>query len=108
GVATVPPRVDLAALRSRLREIVEPVARASGFDVEELTVARAGRRHVVRVTVDSDGGVSHDALGDLSREISAGLDEAEAASSPGAKNGQAGGELIAGSYTLEVSSPGVD
>ena len=57
-----------------------------------------GRRHVVRVTVDRDGGVRLDAVAELSRDISHGLDDAESAA----------GEFIAGEYQLEVSSPGVD
>ena len=97
------PAVDLGALRTRLRSIVEPIVGRVGFDLEDLTVSRAGRRHVLRITVDTDGGVGHDELGDLSRVISAGLDAAESGG-----DGQRGGELIAGSYTLEVSSPGVD
>jgi ribosome maturation factor RimP len=94
---------DLVALRAQLRSIVEPLVNRSGFDLEDLTVSRAGRRHVVRVTVDADGGISHDELSELSRDVSAGLDAAESV-----RDGQRGGELIAGSYTLEVSSPGVD
>jgi len=89
---------DLAAHRARLRAVIEPVVNGAGLDLEELTVSRAGRRHVVRVTVDGDGGVGHDALGDVSRDISGALDAAE----------ETGGELTGGSYTLEVSSPGVD
>ncbi|HKS98629.1 MAG TPA: ribosome maturation factor RimP, partial [Rugosimonospora sp.] len=60
--------------------------------------SRAGRRHLVRVVVDGDGGVSLDMVADLSRDLSAALDAAE----------RAGGELIAGEYVLEVGSPGVD
>src|SRR4051794_26563707 len=92
------PAVDLAALRARLRTLAEPVVTAAGLDLEELTVARAGRRHVVRISVDGDDGVSHDELTEISRELSARLDEAEEAS----------GALPVDSYTLELSSPGVD
>jgi ribosome maturation factor RimP len=92
------PRSDLAARRARLREIVEPVVTASGYDLEDLTVSRAGRRSLVRVLVDGDGGISLDAVAVISRAISAALDDAE----------QIGGELLAGEYQLEVSSPGVD
>jgi ribosome maturation factor RimP len=77
---------------------VEPLVTAAGLDLEDLTVARAGRRHVVRVTVDGDGGVSHDELSDVAHEISVALDAAE----------ESGGEITADAYTLEVSSPGVD
>ncbi|TWJ23449.1 ribosome maturation factor RimP [Micromonospora endolithica] len=71
---------------------------AAGYDLEDLSVSRAGRRHVVRVIVDTDGGVNLDAVADVSRAISAALDAAE----------EAGGDLVAGEYQLEVSSPGVD
>jgi ribosome maturation factor RimP len=89
---------QLAALRTRLRALVEPVAAEAGLNLEDFTIARAGRRFVVRVTVDGENGVSHDELSEVSRDISVALDEAE----------QAGGEFVADSYTLEVSSPGVD
>lgn len=92
------PRVDLAARRARLRTVIEPVLAGSGYDLEELTVSRAGRRHVVRVIVDSDAGVTLDDVADVSRAVSAALDRAE----------ETGTELIAGEYQLEVSSPGVD
>jgi ribosome maturation factor RimP len=89
---------DLAALRSRLREIIEPVVTAAGYDVEELSVTRAGRRYLVRLTVDGDGGVSLDAVAVISRQVSRALDAAE----------EAGGEILTGEYELQVSSPGVD
>src|SRR3954471_12142773 len=92
------PAVDLTALRARLRTLAEPVVTAAGLDLEELTVARAGRRHVVRISVDGDDGVSHDELTEISRELSARLDEAE----------EAAGALPVDAYTLELSSPGVD
>jgi ribosome maturation factor RimP len=92
------PARDAGVLRGRVRSIVEPAVTAAGFDLEELSVTRAGRRHVVRVTVDADGGIGHSELSDVSREVSMRLDAAE----------ETGGELTAGAYTLEVSSPGVD
>ena len=39
--------------RARLREVIEPVVAAAGYDVEGLSVSRAGRRHLVRLTVDA-------------------------------------------------------
>ncbi|MGK5521084.1 ribosome maturation factor RimP [Micromonospora sp. URMC 107] len=92
------PRGDLAARRARLREVIEPVVTAAGYDLEELSVSRAGRRHVVRVIVDADGGIRLDAVAEVSRAVSAALDAAE----------EAGGDIVAGEYQLEVSSPGVD
>jgi ribosome maturation factor RimP len=91
-------KAGLAALRSRLAQVIEPVVAREGVDLEEITVTRMGRRYLVRVTVDTDGGVSHDELSEVSRAVSAALDEAEERS----------GEITPGPYTLEISSPGVD
>jgi ribosome maturation factor RimP len=93
-----PASGDLAAYKARLRDVIEPLAQSAGYDLEDLSVVRMGRRHVVRVTVDRDGGVGLDAVAELSRDISHGLDDAESAA----------GEFIAGEYQLEVSSPGTD
>jgi ribosome maturation factor RimP len=89
---------DLAAHKTRLREVIAPVVEAAGYDLEELSVSRAGRRHVLRIMVDGEHGVSLDAVADLSREISVALDSAE----------ETGGQFSEREYVLEVSSPGVD
>jgi ribosome maturation factor RimP len=70
------------------------VVTEAGYDLEDVTVAAAGRRSLVRVVVDADGGVDLDAVAEVSRAVSATLDEDDGA--------------LAGSYVLEVSSPGVD
>lgn len=89
---------DAGAHRERLRKVVEPVVVAAGYDLEELDVSRVGRRHLLRIAVDSDKGVDLDAVAEVSRAVSAALDEAESG----------GDELIAGEYELEVGSRGVD
>lgn len=96
--APAAPRIDLVAARARVRAVIEPVIEQAGYDLEEVNVSRAGRRHVVRVLVDTDGGINLDDVAVVSREISAALDDAE----------QRGGEVLAGEYQLEVGSPGVD
>ncbi|MER5888782.1 ribosome maturation factor RimP [Streptomyces sp. NPDC001941] len=78
----------------RLRGLVEPLAGTRGLDVEEIEVSRAGRRRMLRIVVDSDEGVELDACADLSREISAALDESDL--------------MGEDEYVLEVSSPGAD
>jgi ribosome maturation factor RimP len=78
--------------------VIEPVVAAAGFDLEDVTLSRAGRRHLLRILVDADGGVSLDDVAVVSREISAALDAAD----------EADGEVLAGEYQLEVGSPGVD
>ncbi|HEX6499475.1 MAG TPA: ribosome maturation factor RimP [Micromonosporaceae bacterium] len=92
------PRGGAGADRARLRAVIAPVVDARGFDLEDLTVSRVGRRHLVKVTVDRDEGVGSDAVATLSRDIAAAIDEAE----------RTGGEFTSGEYVLEVSSPGVD
>jgi ribosome maturation factor RimP len=94
---TAPP-IDLAAAKARVRAVIEPVVETAGYDLEEVGLSRAGRRHVVRVLVDADGGINLDGVAVVSREISAALDAAEA-------NGD---EVLPGEYQLEVGSPGVD
>ncbi|UQU66293.1 ribosome maturation factor RimP [Couchioplanes caeruleus] len=96
--APAAPRIDLVAARARVRAVIEPVVAAAGYDLEEVTISRAGRRHVVRVLVDADGGISLDDVAVVSRDISTALDAAE----------ETGGEVLAGEYQLEVGSPGVD
>jgi ribosome maturation factor RimP len=83
-----------AADAERLTTLLEPVVRALDMDLEGIKVVAAGRRRLVRIVVDADGGVSLDDIALASRELSAKLDKAEAM-----------GEQP---YTLEVSSPGVD
>jgi len=63
-------------------------------DLEDLTLTSVGRREVVRVVVDRDGGVDLDLIAELSTQIAAQLDE--------------DASLFPGAYVLEVTSPGVD
>lgn len=83
---------------ARLRAVLEPVVTAAGADLDDLHVGRAGRRSLVRVLVDRDGGVTLDEVAELSRLVSSALDAL----------GDAEPEVLGGSYLLEVSSPGID
>jgi ribosome maturation factor RimP len=78
----------------RLRGLLEPLVSAAGLDLEEIDVSPAGRRRMLRITVDSDEGATLDACAELSRAISGKLDETDA--------------MGEGEYVLEVSSPGAD
>ncbi len=79
---------------SQLTALLGPVVSAAGLDLETLDVTPAGRRRVVRVVVDADGGVSLDAVAEVSRLISDVLDDSDV--------------LGNAPFVLEVSSPGVD
>jgi ribosome maturation factor RimP len=78
----------------RIIGLLEPAVAAMGMDLENVRITSAGRRRLLRIVIDADGGVSLDDIALASREVSATLDRAAAM-----------GEA---SYTLEVSSPGVD
>ena len=79
---------------SALDPVVRDVVRAAGFELEGLEKVGAGRRRLVRVVIDSEAGVGLDDLATVSRAVDRALDERA--------------DLLAGPYTLEVTSPGVD
>ncbi|WP_298183256.1 ribosome maturation factor RimP [Saccharomonospora sp.] len=81
-------------LASRLEPLVAEAVGAAGFDLDALDVQQAGRRKLVKVVVDGDDGVELDEVAEISRAVSAVLDQHD--------------HLIAGAYTLEVTSPGLD
>ncbi|WP_340375559.1 ribosome maturation factor RimP [Streptomyces sp. SS7] len=78
----------------RLRELLEPLVTSQGLDLEEIAVDSVGRKRVLRVVVDSDTGADLDQIADVSRALSAKLDESDA--------------MGAGEYTLEVGTPGAE
>lgn len=69
---------------------------AMGVDLEGIEVSKAGRRHVVRVVIDRDGGVDLDTVAEVSRAVSDLLDSEPLAA------------VLPGPFVLEVTSPGVD
>jgi ribosome maturation factor RimP len=80
--------------RDRLAGVLtEPLA-ASGLDVEAIDLTPAGKRRLLRVAVDKDGGVTLDDIAEATKEVSRILDETDVM-----------GEQP---YTLEVSSRGAD
>lgn len=83
-----------ANLGSAIESVVRDAVADVGFDLESLEEMRIGQRWVIRVIVDSDAGVGLDDIAAVSRAVSLALDERD--------------ELMAGPYTLEVTSPGVD
>jgi ribosome maturation factor RimP len=78
----------------KVRQIAERVAASSGLEVVEVELRGGGKARLLRVVIDKLSGVTHEDCANLSREVGTILDVEDAV--PG------------GSYTLEVSSPGLD
>ena len=85
------------AVAQRVRATVAPAVAAAGLVLEDVVLATAGRRSLVRVVVDlpddAVGGLGSDLLAEVSRGVSAAMD----ADDP-----------VRGAYVLEVSTPGTD
>ena len=89
-VSTDQTRVRLAGV------LTEPLA-ATGLDVEAIDLTPAGKRRLLRVAVDKDGGVTLDDIAEATKEVSRVLDGPEGTDVMGEQP-----------YTLEVTSPGTD
>jgi ribosome maturation factor RimP len=82
------------AIRERIESEIAGPLTALDLDVEAVEITPAGKRRILRIAVDKDGGVTLDDVADATRQISSVLDESDAM-----------GEQP---YTLEVTSRGVD
>jgi ribosome maturation factor RimP len=78
----------------RLEQLAERCVTALGLDLESVELSKAGKRRVLRIAVDADGGVPIDSITQATRELSKALDTTDAMGSQ--------------PYTLEVTSRGVD
>jgi ribosome maturation factor RimP len=77
-----------------IRDIAGRVAATHGVELVEVELRGGGKARTLRITIDKPEGVTHEDCATVSREVSTILDVEDAV--PGA------------SYTLEVSSPGLD
>ncbi len=77
----------------RVRSVATRVTLARGFELVDVELKQAGGGRFLRLYVDKPGGIGLDDLQAVSEEVSAILDAED---------------LVAGAYTLEVSSPGLD
>jgi ribosome maturation factor RimP len=84
----------MADTRDRLAEELSGPIGDLGLDLEAVDLSSAGKRRVLRVAIDKDGGVTMDDIADATTEISRVLDDTNLM-----------GEQP---FTLEVSSPGVE
>ena len=82
------------ALEAEVATLLSQPLSKLGYDVEAVEITPAGKRRVLRLAVDKDGGVTLDDVADATRAVNDVLDESDVM----------GGQP----YTLEVTSRGVD
>lgn len=75
--------------------VVEACVTELGFDLESVELSSGGKRRLLRIAIDADGGVGIDDIAAATRALSEALDADDALMGPSP-------------YTLEVTSRGVD
>jgi len=80
-------------LQTKLTEIIEPIVESFGLDLWGLEPPKSPKGGVLRIYIDSPQGVSIDQCAEISKHLNPILDVEDP---------------IPGSYTLEVSSPGLE
>jgi ribosome maturation factor RimP len=81
------------SIEGRVRELAGRVAADGGFELVHVEVAGGARTPIVRVFIDKPGGVTHEDCSAVSQHLGALFDVED---------------FIPSSYTLEVSSPGLE
>ncbi len=81
-------------MTDRLETLVASCVSALGLDVEAVELREGGRRKVLRIALDTDGGIGIDHITDATRALSEALDTSDVMGSE--------------PYTLEVTSRGVE
>jgi ribosome maturation factor RimP len=81
------------AVYRRVEEIAESLLRDEGLELVDLEYRREGRRWVLRLFIDKEGGVTVEDCATVSRELGDILDAKDA---------------VPEAYVLEVSSPGLN
>ena len=82
----------MTALPSHVQELADRVASGHGVEVLELALRGQGRGRVLSVVLDAEAPVEADVVELVSKDLSRALDQADP---------------VPGSYTLEVSTPGL-
>ncbi|HUH65714.1 MAG TPA: ribosome maturation factor RimP [Syntrophales bacterium] len=79
--------------REKIRGLIEPLIESEGMETVDIECLKMKYRWLVRIYIDKEGGVTVDDCAEISRQAGDILDVYDA---------------LPGSYTLEVSSPGLD
>ena len=78
----------------KVEEIAQRVGQSEGIEVVDVEVKGGGRQRLVRISIDKPEGVTHADCENISQQVGTILDVEDV--------------IPGGSYTLEVSSPGVE
>ena len=79
--------------REKIRQLIEPVIESEGMEIIDVECLKMKFRWLVRIYIDKEGGVTIDDCSEISKQVGDILDVYD---------------VLPGSYTLEVSSPGLD
>lgn len=88
------PAVEKSGLIERITALGEQAAAGTSIEIAEVQLKGAGKARLLRVYIDRPGGVTHGDCELISQKLGQLLDEEDA--------------IPGDSYTLEVSSPGVE
>jgi ribosome maturation factor RimP len=86
-------RISDGDLPRAIEDVARPLAEELEVELVDVEVKGQKGRRLVRLVADAEGGLDVDVIARLSRQVGDVLDERD---------------LVAGAYTLEVTSPGVD
>jgi ribosome maturation factor RimP len=84
--------MNISMIKQRIYEIAKEIAENEGYELVNVDLV-GGRKLLLRVTIDKEGGITINDCERMSRTIESVLDVED---------------LIKGPYVLEVSSPGID
>ena len=79
--------------REKIMQLIEPVIESEGMEIIDLECLKMKYRWLVRIYIDKEGGVTIADCSEISKQAGDILDVYD---------------VLPGSYTLEVSSPGLD
>ncbi|HEX5706864.1 MAG TPA: ribosome maturation factor RimP, partial [Pyrinomonadaceae bacterium] len=85
--------MDTSSVEERVREVASRVAQERGLELVHVEFAGVGRTAALRIFIDKPGGVTHEDCSEVSTHVGTVLDVED---------------IVPGSYTLEVSSPGLE
>jgi ribosome maturation factor RimP len=82
------------AIVDNVTAIAERVGRSEGIEIVDVELLGSGRARLLRIYIDRPGGITHEHCELISRQVGTILDAEDT--------------IPGGSYTLEVSSPGLE